>query len=158
MVTGRPPVPVAVREARGESPKPGVVTRLEPPTEPEGLTHEQQCVWFELVEALHALGILDKTDALPMETMVYAVDRMRRAQEIVNDEGILSENSQGVVRHPAVAVLEAAEKQVTNLSERLGLGPWGRTRLGLRQPDGQGGDISDIIGAPPRVTVVEGGR
>lgn len=163
MTRGRKPVTTEERIKRGETPKrpPLVVGGRRAPRMPNGLNDRAKTAWRQVVDDLLSSGVIDRADSTVIEILATAVGRYRDARTVLNREGILAENSQGRVAHPAVGIAERAEQRILQIADRLPLSPWGRTRLNLLLSsggdEGAEADMEATIGRPPRLKVVGGG-
>lgn len=156
---GRKPVSTEVRIRRGETPKrpPLVVGGREAPPMPHGLNGRAQTAWRQIIKDLSAAKLLDRSDAIVIESLCVAVGRAREARAIVNRDGLWHVNSQGRVAHPMIAIELSQWREARQLADRLPLSPWGRARLGLAlgtQPAAAGAgaeaDLERELGPSPR--------
>jgi P27 family predicted phage terminase small subunit len=153
--TGRKAKPAGLRlvEGRGRGrdsggrpvkPPPGF-TRL-PPEAPDWLPDEAAAEWERIVPELQRLQLTKPIDRAALTAYVLTWDRLVRAQREIEDDGgsVLSRNSQGRVRHPAVAVVEAASKELRAWAAEFGLTPAAEARVGGK--DGDGGEEDNPFG------------
>lgn len=130
------PIPLKLIEGRGngkdtagrEIPKAPNFVRL-PPTPPRNLPKEAQNEWKRVVPELSRLELLKPVDRASLTAYCLTWARLMEAQEILNAEGLLHRNSQGVVRHPALAVVEAASKELRAWANEYGLTPAAENRI-----------------------------
>jgi P27 family predicted phage terminase small subunit len=96
-----------------------------PPSPPEWLPDEARAEWDRIVPELTRLELLKQPDRAALTAYCLTWDRLVRAQREIELDGgsVLGENSQGRVRHPAVAVLEAASKELRAWANEFGLTP-----------------------------------
>lgn len=88
-------------------------------------------VWSDIWTA-GARAYEPATDSLIIERYASLQERRRVLLDIIEEEGWLSEGSNGqTVAHPAVRLLMEVEKALTPLEDRLGLSPEARARLGI---------------------------
>lgn len=138
LVTGRSPG----RDSGGrEVPQTPGFVRL-PPEAPDWLWGEARDLWNRTVPELQRLELTKAVDAPALAAYCLAYQRLVQAQKLVDDEGLLGENSQGRVRHPAVAIVEAASKELRAWAVEFGLTPSAEQRVGKPEggSDGQGAD------------------
>jgi P27 family predicted phage terminase small subunit len=128
---------------RPVKPAPGFV-RL-PPEPPEWLPVEAAAEWRRVVPEMQRLQLLKPVDRAALTAYVLAWDRLVTAQRELSrnldDRGrvsVLGVNSQGVCRHPAVAVVEAASKDLRAWCGEFGFTPSAEGRLNT--PGGDGGE------------------
>jgi P27 family predicted phage terminase small subunit len=124
------------------------------PPMPQGLTKRMQTAWKRIVQDLTAAGMLDRADWPVVEALAVAVGRAREARAILNKDGLLHKNSQGIVAHPALGVEERAWREVRQLAGSiLPLSPPSRASLGLTFGEDSGDDMERDLG-PARLQVV----
>lgn len=116
-----------------------------PPEAPDWLPEEARAEWQRVVPELQRLQLLKPIDRAALTAYCLTWDRLVTAQrelaENTDDQGrpsTLGTNSQGVVRHPAVAVIEAASKELRAWCGEFGFTPSAEGRLST--PDGDGGE------------------
>lgn len=102
-----------------------------PPEAPEWLPDEARAEWERVVPELQRLRLLKPVDRAALTAYCLTWDRLVRAQKEIDDDGgsVLGENSQGRVRHPAVAVIEAASKELRAWAAEFGLSPSAESKL-----------------------------
>lgn len=98
------------------------------PEMPGYFVGDQVELWNEIVASMPK-GTFRLADSMLIERLVLASLRLREAERIVADAGLLVAGAQGIVKNPALIVIHGAERQVVALSDRLGLSPAARTRL-----------------------------
>lgn len=138
------PRPVALRliEGRGNGrdsggrkvAKPPAFKRL-PPTAPEWLPDEARAEWERVVPELARLELIKPVDRASLTAYCLTWDRLVQAQRLVSQDGVLGSNSQGVVRHPAVAVVEAASKELRAWAGEFGFTPSAENKLSVQEAD-----------------------
>lgn len=148
---GRTPAPPKLKliEGRGNGrdsggrvvPEPPAFKRL-PPEPPEWLPDEAAAEWRRVVPELSRLDLVKPVDRASLTAYCLTWDRLVRAQKEMDDDGgsVLGTNSQGRVRHPAVAVIEAASKELRAWCAEFGLTPAAEGKVGRRPTDGEGDD------------------
>lgn len=123
---------------RKVKPPPGFV-RL-PPDPPDFLDGDALDEWERVVPELQRLQLTKPVDAAALTAYCLAWQRMCDAQRTINAEGLLHENSQGRVRHPAVAILESASKDLRAWAHEFGLTPSAEANVSGREDDGGEGN------------------
>lgn len=143
LIEGRSPG----RDSGGREVTPPPAFKRVPPEPPPWLPEEALREWQRVVPELARLDLLKPVDRGALAAYCLCWDRLVRAQkEMVADGGsVLSRNSQGRVRHPAVAVIEAASKELRAWAVEFGLTPSAEARVG-RQGDGDGDDDNPFAG------------
>lgn len=123
---------------RPVKPTPGF-TRL-PPEPPEFLFGDARECWDVSVAELQRLQLTKPVDWPALTAYCLAYQRMCQAQRLIQEDGqgLLHTNSQGRTRHPAVAIVEAASKELRAWAQEFGLTPAAETRVG--QTGGDDGD------------------
>jgi P27 family predicted phage terminase small subunit len=110
--------------------------RRVPPEAPEWLPEEARAEWDRVVPELARLDLLKPVDRSALTAYCLTWDRLVQAQrEMERDGSVLSENSQGRVRHPAVAVIEAASKELRAWAGEFGLTPSAESKVGRQGAD-----------------------
>lgn len=117
-----------------------------PPTAPEWLPDEARAEWERVVPELARLDLVKPIDRAALTAYCLTWARLVQAQkEIAADGGsVLGTNSQGRVRHPAVAVAEAASKELRAWAQEFGLTPSAEQRVGSK--GGDSGEEDDPFG------------
>lgn len=106
-----------------------------PPEAPDWLPDEARAEWERVVPELARIELLKPVDRAALTAYCLAWDRMVEAQRVVTEEGVIGENSQGRVRHPAVAVVEAASKELRAWAAEFGFTPSAENKLSVREAD-----------------------
>lgn len=109
---------------------------LGPP--PEGLPPRAAAEWAAVAPELDRLELSKAIDRTAFETYCRAVQRLHDAQEAIDRDGLTVPGSTGsLVKHPAVAILEAAERSVRSWAQEFGLTPSAEGRLSAKaaEPD-----------------------
>ncbi|MFE9845784.1 phage terminase small subunit P27 family [Streptomyces goshikiensis] len=118
-----------------------------PPEAPEWLPAEARAEWERVVPELARLDLLKPVDRSALTAYCLTWDRLVQAQmEMAADGSVLATNSQGRVRHPAVAVIEAASKELRAWAGEFGLTPSAESRVG-RQGDDDGDSTNPFAGS-----------
>jgi P27 family predicted phage terminase small subunit len=104
-----------------------------PPVAPEWLPSEAAAEWERVVPELSRLELLKPVDRAALTAYCLTWDRLVEAQRLVTEEGVLGENSQGRVRHPAVAVVEAASKELRAWAGEFGFTPSAENKLAVKE-------------------------
>lgn len=130
------------RDSGGRKVKEPPAFRRVAPQPPEWLPEEARSEWDRVVPELMRLELTKPIDRAALTAYCLTWDRLVRAQrEMEFDGSVLSHNSQGRVRHPAVAVIEAASKELRAWVGEFGLSPSSEGRLAAAgAEDGQDDD------------------
>ena len=144
------PRPAALKLLSGKSPghdvagrkvaAPPLFKRI-PPEAPEWLPDEARAEWERVAPELARLELTKPVDRAALTAYVLTWDRLVTAQRIVTVEGVLGHNSQGTVRHPAVAVVEAASKDLRAWCGEFGFTPSAENKLSVQEADHGDEDI-----------------
>ena len=131
-------------DARGSSP----VVDIEPP---ESLPAGVRKAWREIAAPMADAGLLDRADAPALEAAARCIDRWRRAEALLDEEGLVTD-AHGGRPHPAFTIATKAQAEYRAWCARLGLTPVDRVSLGLASLRGQSlaQDIGARIGDSPR--------
>ncbi|MEQ1709461.1 MAG: phage terminase small subunit P27 family [Terricaulis sp.] len=127
-------------DSGGRKVAPGPAFARLPPQAPAFLDGPALEEWNRVVPELQRLQLLKPGDGPTLVAYCLAWGRLVGAQEIIAAEGLLSFNSQGRVKHPAVVVVEAASKELRALAAEFGLTPSSEQRLAQGAKNGDGED------------------
>lgn len=137
LIKGRSPG----RDSGGRVVVPPPSFRRLPPQAPEWLPDEARAEWDRVVPELARLELLKPADRAALTAYCLTWDRLVQAQrEMAEDGSVLAVNSQGRVRHPAVAVIEAASKDLRSWAGEFGLTPSAEARMSKGPADGDEDD------------------
>ena len=81
------------------------------------------------------LELTKSVDRAALTAYCLTWDRLVTSQRLVTAEGVLGCNSQGIVRHPAVAVVEAASKDLRAWCAEFGFTPSAEAKLSVQEAD-----------------------
>lgn len=95
------------------------------------LPKEVATIYKSITNELKAAKVLNNLDVDLLETTCYAIYRMRQARELINRDGIVIENGNGVVKHPAINIERDYQAIFQNGCIQLGLSPSSRTKLAM---------------------------
>lgn len=115
-----------------------------PPEPPEILWGDALEEWQRVVPELQRLKLTKPIDAAALTAYCLAWQRLCQAQRVIDEEGLLAVNSQGRTRHPAVAIVEAASKELRAWAAEFGLTPSAETRVS--KPEGDDGESNPFAG------------
>lgn len=102
---------------------------------PDFLPREAKAEWRRVAPGLQRLDLTKEEDRAAFSAYCLCWARLVEAQKIINEEGVLSTNSQGRVRHPAVAIVEAASKELRSWAQEFGLTPAAENRVARKAND-----------------------
>lgn len=135
-----------------------------PPDAPEWLPDEARAEWERVVPELARIELLKPVDRAALTAYCLAWQRLVDAQKLIsenqiveaeavrnsegdvvdvvtmNGHGLLGKNSQGVVRAPWVAIIEAASKELRAWAAEFGFTPSAENKLAVKE---SGDDESD---------------
>ena len=106
------------------------------PTKPEDLTELASEHWDLVVDELQRLEILKPIDAGMLTLLCETWNIWKTAQAIVAKEGLTATNSQGRVRHPALAIMDESARRYQSLAAEFGLSPASESKLASKGPSG----------------------
>ncbi|MET4780821.1 phage terminase small subunit P27 family [Glaciihabitans sp. UYNi722] len=122
-----------------------------PPEAPEWLPDEARAEWERVVPELARLELLKPVDRASLTAYVLTWQRMVDAQKLADkyhnviqstidgDQsvqegyGLLAANSQGVVRAPWIAIMEAASKELRAWAGEFGFTPSAENKLAVKE-------------------------
>ena len=137
------------RDSGGRKVTPPPAYRRLPPKPPAILTGEARREWRRVLPELLRLELTKPVDAAALAAYCLTWARLVDAQTIIDAEGLLSETSQGRGRHPAVAVVEAASRELRQWCAEFGFTPSAESRVS-RESDvaaGEGNPFGQSLGA-----------
>ena len=138
--------------------KPPAFKRL-PPEAPDWLPDEAAAEWARIVPELARLELLKPVDRASLTAYCLTWQRLVDAQKLVAENrilsvqpirddsgdvidavtidgyGLLGKNSQGIVRAPWVAIIEAASKELRAWAGEFGFTPSAESKLSTQAPD-----------------------
>lgn len=126
------------KDSGGRAVNAGPAFRRVPPAKPEGMSDAASAHWDEIVPELTRLDLLSPVHVGALLMLCESFARWQSARDIRASEGVLGENSQGRVRHPAAAEESSALKDYHRLALEFGLTPSAEQRVG-----GDGGGEND---------------
>jgi len=129
-----------------------------PPEAPEWLPAEARAEWDRVVPELARLELTKPVDRASLTAYVLTWQRMVDAQklidehqdftyvvrgkdgevidsEVIGGHGLLGQNSQGIVRAPWVAIIEAASKDLRAWCAEFGFTPSAEAKLSVQEAD-----------------------
>lgn len=115
-----------------------------PPDPPTWMTTEAKNEWKRIVPELSRLELTKQVDRASLTAYCECWSRFVAASRLVKRDGLLTkpgEHSQGIVRNPAVAIVEAASKELRAWANEFGLTPAAENKIGRK--DAAGGDDED---------------
>jgi P27 family predicted phage terminase small subunit len=138
---GPAPVPTRLKVLHGET-RPSRIGGAEPvpraalPVPPAWLAAPARAVWDRTVAELSAMGMAHAADTDSLVVYCTAVVNHARAQQLLDTTGPLIKGVEGgVVRSPAVAIVNAAAVIVNKYAREFGLTPSARVNLGRQQAE-----------------------
>ena len=100
---------------------------LRPPTWLPRYAREE---WKRVVPALENIGMLTEVDETAMVNYVIAYDRFRKAQEIIEVEGLTHKTRDGgIIKRPELTVIAEAQATMKRFADAFGLSPASRSKL-----------------------------
>lgn len=142
LIEGRSPG----RDSGGRPVKPTPSFVRLPPEPPDWLSPVARAEWDRVLPELQRLQLTKPLDAAALTAYCLCWARLVEAQRLIDAEGVLGTSAQGRHRHPAVAVVEAAAKELRTWCQEFGLTPSAESRL--TAPEAQGGDRNPFAEGP----------
>ena len=112
-----------------------------PPEAPEWLPAEARAEWDRVVPELARLELVKPVDRAALTAYCLTWDRLVIAQRMATDHGLLATNSQGEVRAPWVAIVEAASKELRSWAGEFGFTPSAESKLSTQEANDGEEDI-----------------
>lgn len=129
------------------------------PKMPAGLPDRAKTIWRQLVADMQDSGVLDQADWPLIEVAAMTMCRMREAREVIKREGMIVEGQRGPTTHAAYKIERECMAEVRQLLDHLGIGPVGRSRLGLAAAKGKDVRTEMESKVPERgLSLVQGGK
>lgn len=132
------------------------------PRMPAQLSPRAKTAWRQLVSDMEGAGILDKADWPLIEVTANLIANYRHAVEMGNREGIVCEGQKGnPTTSPWFRISMETGKEIRQLLEHLGIGPVGRSRLGMaggKAKKSLSSEMADRIGPSEGLKLVKGGK
>lgn len=129
------------------------------PKMPAGLPDRAKTIWKQLVADMQDSGVLDQADWPLIEVAAMTMCRMREAREVIKREGMIVEGQRGPTTHAAYKIERECMAEVRQLLDHLGIGPVGRSRLGLAAAKGKDVRTEMESKVPERgLSLVQGGK
>lgn len=129
--------PTVIKQLTGEKNK-NRINKNEPkpkadiPTIPSWLDAYARKVWRYHAAELHRIGILTVADRDSFAAYCQAVSDLKASTEMVSNEGLIVESSQGPKANPAVAIKQKAMQTVRHYANEFGLTPSSRAGLSVK--------------------------
>lgn len=132
-------------DSGGRKVTPPPAFRRLPPEAPDWLPDEARAEWERVIPELQRLQLTKPLDRAALTAYCLTWDRLVTAQrEVTSCGSVLGQNSQGIVRHPAVAVVEAASKELRAWAAEFGLTPAAESKIS--KPEADDGDSNPFGG------------
>ena len=112
-----------------------------PPEAPEWLPDEARAEWDRVVPELARLELVKPADRAALVAYCLTWDRLVTAQRMASENGLLATNSQGEVRAPWVAIIEAASKELRSWAGEFGFTPSAESKLSTQEANDGEEDI-----------------
>ena len=120
------------RRLNGREPQPRGIT----PKCPAYLDERARQEWRRLILILKQMKVLTEADGLMLGNLCLTVSTLVKAQEKLNQLGILYKSPSGyVMQSPLLTVVNQCVDTITKLSREFGLTPASRPRLTIQKQD-----------------------
>lgn len=151
----------AGHDVAGRKVSPPPAFRRLPPEAPEWLPEEARAEWDRVVPELARLDITKPLDRSSLTAYCLTWQRLVDAQKLADKYhnviqttpdgdvsvqegfGLLAANSQGVVRAPWIAIMEAASKELRGWASEFGFTPAAEAKLKTQEADDDEGAVFD---------------
>jgi len=102
---------------------------------PAGLTDDGKREWYRVTRLLRDQGTLHQLDRTAISDYLNCWERLRECEAELTDKGLLIDGREGtIVRNPAAMLARQYRLALIAWSEKLGLTPMSRLRLGAAAP------------------------
>lgn len=130
------------------------------PRVPAYLSGPAKTAWKHLVDDMDSAGLLDKADWPLLEVAANAIATYRHAIKMCQSEGLVADGQKGsLTTSPWYRIQMEQSKEIRQLLEHLGIGPVGRSRLGLAAAKGKDVRTEMESKVPERgLSLVQGGK
>lgn len=146
-------------DSGGRKVKPPPAFKRLPPDAPGWLPDEARAEWERVVPELARLDLIKPVDRAALTSYVLTWQRLVDAQKLADTfhnviqssvagepivfegYGLLATNSQGVVRAPWIAIMEAASKELRSWASEFGFTPAAESKLKAQEAGDDEGDI-----------------
>jgi P27 family predicted phage terminase small subunit len=149
----RPPLPLHVHQLQGtyrkdrHQPRPRLACAA--PRAPAWLSAPAKAKWKDVARQLAAAGVLTGLDLDALAAYCEAFATWRAAAATVAAEGPTYKADNGLVkRHPAVAIMQQAGRDLHSWGDKLGLTPAARQRLRIEPPP-EGDELDELFNGAP---------
>lgn len=113
---------------------------------PKWLPADAKRLWRDLAPPLERLGLLTETDGTAFGDLCLCLARLRQAEEVVTERGLLVEGERGMVKNPACQLAREYRASAQKWAGRFGLTPADRGSLDLPPKDDEDDDLDNILG------------
>jgi P27 family predicted phage terminase small subunit len=120
-----------------------------PPEPPAILAGEALAEWHRVMPELARLEMAKPVDGAALASYCLTWQRIVEAQQMIDEDGILMIGPQGRSRHPAVAILEQASRELRQWCSEFGFTPAAESKV-ARESDvaaGEGNPFGQSLGA-----------
>lgn len=136
---GTTPDRVVPNEARFEVP-------IRMPSPPEGMSEDGAKLWRAVGKLLLNAGLYTAGDFIALELMCMAYGRMKEAERLMVDEGmVLKSNLGGLYQSPYLAIVNRSWEQVRAMLAEFGMTPAERTRVMSSVDNNRETDLADLL-------------
>ena len=145
------PKPSAIERAEGYPGKRKANRREPQPREiaprcPAHLDAVAKREWRRLVPILRRMRVLTEADEIPLANLCTTYSTLIKAQEKLNESGILYKGPSGYIQQsPVLSIIRQCIETLNRLSREFGLTPAARTRIMTQEDPGDRIDIAAIM-------------
>ena len=139
-MTGRKPLPTAVKELRGNPGKRALNAREPRPAKrapscPRHLGKTARAEWRRVTRELLGLGVLAEIDRAALAAYCVAWERWVEAETQLHTQGMVVETTNGnLVQNPYLSIANRAMLDMVKIGAEFGLTPSSRTRIKVDKP------------------------
>ena len=154
---GRKPLPTVIHNLRGTTPDRFVPNEarfdvpIRMPSPPDGMSEDGAKLWRSVGKLLLNAGLYTSGDFIALELMCMAYGRMKEAERLMADEGmVLKSNLGGLYQSPYLAIVNRSWEQVRSMLAEFGMTPAERTRVMSAVDNNREVDLADQLFAEVR--------
>lgn len=119
LLTGRGPG----RDSGGRVVQPGPAFKRFAPVKPAYLSPVASLHWDEVVPELVRLDLVTPSSIGGLVALCEAWARFIAAHQLLAEDGVLTQGTRGIMRHPATAIANEASREYRNWADEFGLTP-----------------------------------
>jgi|GEM_PF-2440647 P27 family predicted phage terminase small subunit len=117
-----------------------------PHTPPRGMPKEARQFWKKYAPMLDRAGMVRASDIPAFEILAMTYATIKDAEKEITERGLLVDGARGgLVKNPAISILNAARQQFRLMASDFGLTPSARERLGGQVPQDEPDPMESLL-------------